>query len=176
MVWKKIHNSDITGIQRLREFSFNGNSSTLLQALYSLNARPPDLECQKTLRFGLKLTSSLHISSTSRFCQLLGKCKSSLISTFSEYTYESTGLWNWRECLRRLRHWHCEKQVPEHRTSIECKKLVELTPQTMSSSALESPHSMCAMLLPPPNLFLTLMVVFQPCKSVFEPVTPLLLH
>ena len=46
MVWT-IHNSDITGIQILWEFSFNGNSSTQLQALYSLNTQPPDLECQE---------------------------------------------------------------------------------------------------------------------------------
>ena len=52
------------------------------------------LGVSKTLEFGLNLTSSLHISLTFRFCQLQVKHKSSFISTFSEYTYESTGLWN----------------------------------------------------------------------------------
>ena len=42
-----LDNSDITGIHILWEFSYNKNLSTQLQALYSLNARPPDLESQK---------------------------------------------------------------------------------------------------------------------------------
>ena len=52
------------------------------------------LGVSKTLRFGLNLTSSLRISLTFRFCQLQVKYKSSFISTFLEYIYESTGLWN----------------------------------------------------------------------------------
>ena len=52
------------------------------------------LGVSKTLEFDLNLTSSLCISLTFRFCQLQVKYKSSSISTFSEYAYKSTGLWN----------------------------------------------------------------------------------
>ena len=52
------------------------------------------LGVSKTLEFGLNLTSSLCVSLTFRFCQLQVKYKSSSISTFSEYAYKSTGLWN----------------------------------------------------------------------------------
>ena len=52
------------------------------------------LGVSKTLGFGLNLMSSLHISLTFRFCQLLVKYKSRFISPFSEYAYKSTGLWN----------------------------------------------------------------------------------
>ena len=45
-------------------------------------------------------------------------------------------MWNWRKCLRRLCHWHCKRQVPEHKTSISHKKLVELTPETIQTSNL----------------------------------------
>ena len=85
------------------------------------------LGVSKTLRFGLNLMSSLHISLTFRFCQLQVKYKSSFISTFLEYAYQSTGLWNWERCLGQLHHWHWEIQVPERRTSISHKTLVELT-------------------------------------------------
>ena len=98
-------------------------SSTLS---YYSNAQPPDLECQKTLRFGLNLTSSLHILLTLRFCQLQDKYKSGLLSTFLEYDYESIGSWNWEKCLGCLHHWHCVIQVPECRTSYSWKKLVKL--------------------------------------------------
>ena len=50
MVWT-IHNPDITGIQILQESSYNGNSSSQLQAQYCLNAQPPDLECLKLTEF-----------------------------------------------------------------------------------------------------------------------------
>lgn len=45
------------------------------------------------------------------------------------------------------------------------------SPQTASSSALESPRSTCATPPPPPNLFPTLTAAFQPRESAFEPVT-----
>ena len=46
-------NSHITGIHH--QYSLD---STQLQSKYSLSTRPPDLECQKLLDFGLKLMSS----------------------------------------------------------------------------------------------------------------------
>ena len=112
----------------LRDFSYTGNSSSQLQAQYCLNTRLPDLECQKLSNLASILHHHLRISLTFRFCQLQVKYKSSFISTFSEYAYESTGLWNWERCLGRLHHWHCERQVPERRTSISPKTLVKLTP------------------------------------------------
>ena len=46
-----LDNSHITGIHIQWKFTYDGNSSTQLQSLYSLNARPPDLECQKLLDY-----------------------------------------------------------------------------------------------------------------------------
>ena len=126
MVWT-IHNSDITGISQFRylmgiliqwKFVISASGTVLSKRLTSR------LEVSKTLRFGLNLTSSLRISLTFRFCHLQVKYKSSFISIFLEYTYESTGLWNWERCLGRLCHWHWEIQVPECRTSISHKTLV----------------------------------------------------
>ena len=53
------------------------------------------LGVSKTLRFGLNLMSSLHISLTFRFCQLQVKYKSSLLSTFLAYDYKSIGSLSW---------------------------------------------------------------------------------
>ena len=77
--------------------------------------------------FGLNPMSSLLTSWTSRFNQLLANYKSSLLSMFSVYAYRLIGFWNWRKCLRQLRHWHCKIQVPECRTSYQVK-LVDHTP------------------------------------------------
>ena len=120
-------------IQTLLEFSYYGNTHTTkfvnLASCTVLSKRSTSrLGVSKTLRFGHNLTSSLRILLTFRFCQLQDKYKSSLLSTFLEYDYESIGSWNWEKCLGRLHHWHCVKQVPEHRTSISHTKLVELTP------------------------------------------------
>ena len=86
-------------IQTLLEFSYYGNTRTtkfVNSASGTVQSKrlTSRLGVSKTLRFGLNLMSSLCISLTSRFSQLLVKYKSSFISTFSEYAYESTGLWN----------------------------------------------------------------------------------
>ena len=86
-------------IQTLLEFSYFGNTHTTkfvnTASVTVLSKRSTSrLGVSKTLEFGLNLTSSLRISLTFRFCQLQVKYKSSFISTFSEYAYESTGLWN----------------------------------------------------------------------------------
>ena len=134
MVWKKftiqtlldftiqISQEFTTGLLIHRKFVISASGTVLSKRSTSR------LGVSKTLIFNLNLMSSLRISLTFRFCQLQVKYKSSFISIFSEYAYKSTGLWNWERCLGRLRHWHCEIQVPERRTSISCKTLVELSP------------------------------------------------
>ena len=101
--WFGIHDSDITGIhnsgisgihygtshtREICHLSFRHSTVTLSKRSTSR------LGVSKTLKFGLNIMSSLRISLTFRFCQLQVKYKSSFISTFSEYAYESTGLWN----------------------------------------------------------------------------------
>ena len=133
-----LNNSQFRRNSHIMGILIQQNSSTLLPALYSLKCSTSRFGESKTLRFGLNITSSLRISLTFRFCQLQVKYKSSFISTFSEYAYESTGLWNWEKCLGWLHHWHWEIQVPECRTSISCKMLVELTPSSQSLSYVPS--------------------------------------
>ena len=77
-----------TGLLLQRKFIISASGTVLSKCSTSR------FGVSKTLELGLNIMSSLCISLTFRFCLLLVKYKSSFISTFSEYTCESTGLWN----------------------------------------------------------------------------------
>ena len=114
-------------IQILWEFSFKGNSSTLLQSLYCLNARPPDLECHKLSEFWYQ--SYIIIAYIINF--QVQSTPGQLQIRFALYVF-GICLWiNWVLELKKVSQTTASlalrNMVPEHRTSYSSKKLVEHT-------------------------------------------------